>query len=886
VIVRRLLLGLLVVLAASYAVLPSLVAFVLPRILAPAGVSDSHFSIGYPGWRSVAVENFDMRIGDVAIAGERGRITYRLAQLFQGRCDAVTLSRLTVHLGGGQSAPPTAPFEIPPFWALVPAERVSIEQVDFASVNPAAEAHGTLHFDPDVLETRLSVQSPQLALPLMVSATTYPDGRFAVSVTQQDVAEPLLALTGVPDEKHETLVVDGHIALSGTPLALVAAYADTTLASGDVSVRLEGSTPWPIHVDSAWRRFTGRGNYAVSGQGRMDQVPDLFAELRGTFEIRDGTLSAQLDAGSSLRGELPALQPFVGTDLPRVTVAADTVVNAEYGDQGLRIHDGLVVSLPVAGSAASVRVRGARSADGGAELAVTTFDGAPVVLATARPADVDGAAALAVHAQVALAGKLFGLAAAAAGAADSAGHLVTDFDGTVPWPLDDAALQTVSGKGRLSLASKGRIGDGEPFDASVESEYTLERGRFIAKVEPGAHVRAAGGIEATTIGAVTIDALLASGQTLASRQVDVQGFDFKFAVPAIEVGKRKLTLSDAWVTTERLTCRGDAIAAQLTVRTHAGRDALPARLTLAYDLAKRAGDFSVSIDWVAKKPLLAKQLPGFNAPFDIDEGKLLIEMTGSWDMARESPLRGAGRIRLDAQRAHFEDDPISGISADLPIKLDGGFYTIAASPVAIENIDVGFPLTRVALNVAVADKIAQVRDLNGSVLGGVFSADPFDYVLATDEAHIELRVTAIDLAHVLALEGDDVQGSGLLDGRLPVRMAGDVVSVRGGTLAARAPGGTLVYKGAAASAMAAQSGMGFVFQALEDFRYDVLDAKVELATDGALALAVRLQGRNPAVENGRTIAFNLNLTESLPALLQSLRAADGITKQIEGRLSQ
>ena len=106
------------------------------------------------------------------------------------------------------------------------------------------------------------------------------------------------------------------------------------------------------------------------------------------------------------------------------------------------------------------------------------------------------------------------------------------------------------------------------------------------------------------------------------------------------------------------------------------------------------------------------------------------------------------------------------------------------------------------------------------------------------------------------------------------------------TSPARAPGGTLVYKGAASSALVAQSGMGFVFQALEDFRYDVLDAKVELATDGALALAVRLQGHNPAVENGRTIAFNLNLNESLPALLQSLRAADGITKQIEGKLSQ
>ena len=121
-----------------------------------------------------------------------------------------------------------------------------------------------------------------------------------------------------------------------------------------------------------------------------------------------------------------------------------------------------------------------------------------------------------------------------------------------------------------------------------------------------------------------------------------------------------------------------------------------------------------------------------------------------------------------------------------------------------------------------------MRDLHGAVLGGTFSAEPFAYALATDEADIHLQMTAIDLAHVLALEGDDVQGSGLLDGRLPIQMSGDVLSVVDGNLAARAPGGTLVYKGAASSALAAQSGMGFVFQALEDFRYDVLDAKVKL----------------------------------------------------------
>jgi hypothetical protein len=50
-----------------------------------------------------------------------------------------------------------------------------------------------------------------------------------------------------------------------------------------------------------------------------------------------------------------------------------------------------------------------------------------------------------------------------------------------------------------------------------------------------------------------------------------------------------------------------------------------------------------------------------------------------------------------------------------------------------------------------------------------------------------------------------------------------------------------------------------------------------------LTLGVRLQGANPAVEQGRAIQFNLNLTESVPALLESLRAADKISSKVEDR---
>jgi hypothetical protein len=70
-------------------------------------------------------------------------------------------------------------------------------------------------------------------------------------------------------------------------------------------------------------------------------------------------------------------------------------------------------------------------------------------------------------------------------------------------------------------------------------------------------------------------------------------------------------------------------------------------------------------------------------------------------------------------------------------------------------------------------------------------------------------------------------------------------------------------------------------RALGDFSYTELEADVDYAADGTLALAVRLLGNNPAVEAGRPIQYNLQLTQSVPDLLRSLRLSDQLTDHIE-----
>jgi hypothetical protein len=559
----------------------------------------------------------------------------------------------------------------------------------------------------------------------------------------------------------------------------------------------------------------------------------------------------------------------------RVTFENDQDVDVEYTRQAVRVGDGLIVSLAAAGKPVRVRVRGALGTDRHFELGVLALDGAPIVLATGTPID---AHSIAVKGRLALTGKLLGVGAALAGVTATGGHVVADFEGATRWPLlQGAGLQNISGKGRARFALTGRIGEQQLFDVSLDGDYALAD-TIRATFDPGAHVvLSSDGVELSTVSDLKIEV-----QPALSR-LNVDSVDFKLALAPVAVGKHTLALSNAWVTVERVSMDGDTIRGSAVLRTHTGRDALPVRVTLSHDLSSATGAFSLAGDWDVSKAVLTTQLPGFDAPYDLDEGSVALSLDGRWDASKTLVYSADGHVRINGRRAHYEDYPISGLAVDVPLRIDTQGYSVADTKVAIDAIDVGFPLTNVSLGLAVSNGTALIHDLSGTVLGGKFSAGEFGYEIATDKGAPTLELSGISLADVLALEGGDVRGSGTLDGKLPVSIDGEVFTISDGRIAARAPGGTLIYKGAAASSMVAQSGMGFVFQALEDFRFDTLDANVALAADGLLTLGVRLQGANPAVEQGRAIQFNLNLTESLPALLESLRAADKISSKVEDR---
>ena len=81
----------------------------------------------------------------------------------------------------------------------------------------------------------------------------------------------------------------------------------------------------------------------------------------------------------------------------------------------------------------------------------------------------------------------------------------------------------------------------------------------------------------------------------------MQPVDLKAALPPMSVGEHTIALSNAG-SVEQVTVDGDSVGATAVLRTHAGRDALPLRVTLSDDLATATGAFTAAGDWqVAKR---------------------------------------------------------------------------------------------------------------------------------------------------------------------------------------------------------------------------------------------------------------------------------------------
>jgi hypothetical protein len=142
----------------------------------------------------------------------------------------------------------------------------------------------------------------------------------------------------------------------------------------------------------------------------------------------------------------------------------------------------------------------------------------------------------------------------------------------------------------------------------------------------------------------------------------------------------------------------------------------------------------------------------------------------------------------------------------------------------------------------------------------------------------------LDLAKILSVEQQKgLQGTGTLNGTLPVTITSGGIIVKDGVIEAQPPGGTIRYASTPESSKILSDSdrqLQFVAQALNNFQYSLLRVGVKYGEAGMLDLNARLEGRNPDLRNTPPIHFNLTVQEHIPTLLKSLRLVEDINGTI------
>ena len=177
--------------------------------------------------------------------------------------------------------------------------------------------------------------------------------------------------------------------------------------------------------------------------------------------------------------------------------------------------------------------------------------------------------------------------------------------------------------------------------------------------------------------------------------------------------------------------------------------------------------------------------------------------------------------------------------------------------VTLGNVQSGVEVTDITLKVHLEPVASshiphiEISDFSSRMFGGEIFSNPINFDYSKPENSVTAKIKGLDLGQILKLEQQEgLEGTGLLDGTIPLTLLKDGVEIHDATIAARTPGGIIRYHASEATAQSlakTDSNLELVLQALNNFHYDVLSIKANYQKNGILLLTTRLEGNSPNV---------------------------------------
>lgn len=243
----------------------------------------------------------------------------------------------------------------------------------------------------------------------------------------------------------------------------------------------------------------------------------------------------------------------------------------------------------------------------------------------------------------------------------------------------------------------------------------------------------------------------------------------------------------------------------------------------------------------------------------------------------------------------YDRTALEGLDSRLSVRVDPKQLQLELSELRLAQANPGMPVGPLqlkgrysaALQTPTHGKL-QLQHAEAALMGGKLQLAPGQWSLTSEPLLFPVQVQGLELEQLFILyPTEGLAGTGTLDGDLPLQISSQGVTIEQGQLSARAPGGQLQFHSERIRALGRSNpAMQLVTQSLEDFRFTSLSSQVNYDQQGKLALAMRLEGQNPAIEQGRPIHFTINLEEDIPSLLASLQLNDKVSDIIKQRVQQ
>ena len=298
---------------------------------------------------------------------------------------------------------------------------------------------------------------------------------------------------------------------------------------------------------------------------------------------------------------------------------------------------------------------------------------------------------------------------------------------------------------------------------------------------------------------------------------------------------------------------------------------------------------------------LSKILVGVPRSLDLVDGTAAATIDASWSGGIGDPLHrfkitsGTAKVMVDKLSGQYQDYSIRELSTTMTLRAQGAESMIMTqpAPITVASLYNGINVTNIASSFQMVWNIADelptidVRDFRCEMFGGVVTSRGPVADLAKPPVRMTVVLRNLDLAKILSVEQQKgLQGTGIVNGMLPMTVTAGGFSVKDGVIEAQPPGGVIRYASAPESSKViseADSDLHLVSEALNNFQYSLLRIGVKYGESGILDLNARLEGRNPDLANLPPIHFNLTVQEHIPTLLKSLRVVDDIQGTIEKR---